>query len=558
MGSKTLAGAGQGLLETSASYQVIPWKVSRSRMPSLLFAFPGINGTCKKSDLRLWARRDDFSADEDFPGDQGFGRAALVLEGNPFQRFGIHTVVLDSVSTYLRSSVEFRQCQAEQHQQQQGRPRDVSSSSEPNLRAVVTVPADITRDPRVVSCLIFFAYTGLLVDIHGREFSAVKADELKAPDLKFDAMELYMLADFLQVTDLANLLISNLVNPVYMFGQCCTSATMATTVDMVGSMLARCETSGCNLAMREALIKTYAKGAGGLLCLCKHPLLYGRDTWDTLMAAAADTSILWAAHVLPLYAIRFDLKPAEALRRFFDLRLGEWVDGSKKTCTLSQIVKSFRSGAFDDEMRAGTTFMTLGRLVPDMRCISTIYMTVHGISLERAYRDPDRTFMNWFISLTHVVCCALQLLCWSREPKNAAAVPLWFQAQLEDLFTTNYAAPDVDDPLEWRESVWLPKFGLNLFLPDDWEPDILTLGIDVQSRVFYGASSSSAMSPAVCESFMHTISGTLAQTLCARERNMQVGRVFKKMSFGTYPSLGGISIVNAKFGGKKIFFLEEI
>lgn len=334
---------------------------------------------------------------------------------------------------------------------------------------------------------------------------------------------------FTQVTDLTNFFITNLVNPVYMFGHCCTSSAMATTVDMVGSMLARSESSGCNFLMREALIRTYAKGAGGLLCLCKHPQLYSRDTWDALMAAAADSSILWAAHVMPLYAIRFGLPPAEALRRFFELRLGDWVHGSRKNVTLSQIVRAFRVGAFDDEMRAGTTFMTLGRLVPDMRCISTIYMTQHGISLERAY-PCDRgqeSFMSWFISLTHVACCALQLLCWSREPKNAAVVPAWFQPQLVDLFASNYASTldDMDwddDPIEWRESVWMPKFGLNLFLPDEWEPDILTIGIDVQSRVFYGASSSADLSPAVCESFMHTISGSLAQTLCARERNMQV------------------------------------
>jgi hypothetical protein len=523
---------GQALLETSTGYQPIPWKVSRSRMPSLLLSssggFNSVGSSCKKADVRLWSRRDDFSEDDSFPGDQGFGRAALVLEANPLERFGIHTVVLDSVSGYLRSCVEFRRCQEAQQQGGAVQGRAGAPVAEPNLRAVVTVPADITTDPRVVSCLIFFAYTGLLIDIHGREFSSVKADELKAPNLQFDAMDLYMLADFLQVTDLADLLVSNLVNPVHVFAQCCTSEAMATTVDMMGSMLARCETSGCNVAMREALVKTYAKGAGGLLCLCKHPLLYGRDTWDTLMAAAADTSILWAAHVLPLYAVRFDLSPAEALRRFFALRLGDWVDGSRKSCTMSQILRSFRSGCFDDEMRAGTTFMALGRLVPDMRCISTIYMTVHGIALDRAYHNPDRSFMNWFISLTHIVCCALQLLCWSREPKNAAAVPPWFQAQLVDLFATNYVtAPDIiDDPLEWRESVWLPKFGLNLFLPDEWQPSILTIGIDVQSRALYGASSSGAMSPAVCESFMHTISGALAQTLCAREHNMQVGPVF--------------------------------
>jgi hypothetical protein len=340
-----------------------------------------------------------------------------------------------------------------------------------------------------------------------------------------------------------------MINPVCMFGNCTSSANFSSTVDMIESMVVRCEDRDF-APMQNALIRTYARAAGGLMMLCKHPMLYSRHTWDALMSAADDSSILWAAHVLPLYAIRFGLSPAEAMRRFFALRLHDWVSGKKKHVTLQQATRCFRVSAFDDEMRAGTMFLALGRHVPDMRCISTIYMSKHGISLPHIYNrrmrrishDHDDTFMDWFISLTHIVCTSLQLMCWARDSKNASAAPIWFRAQLADLFSSNYAvvptnpspAPAASQsqqtsPLpselnveDWRENIWLPKFGLNLFLPDNWDPDSLTLAVDVQARNLLSTANNSVIPSAVCETFMHTISAAIAQTLCARQRNMQL------------------------------------
>lgn len=57
------------------------------------------------------------------------------------------------------------------------------------------------------------------------------------------------------------------------------------------------------------------------------------------MKAGQGTSILWAAHVLPLYVIRFRLSPAEALQQLASLRLGEWVDGFRKSEPLRAVVK---------------------------------------------------------------------------------------------------------------------------------------------------------------------------------------------------------------------------
>lgn len=202
-----------GLEDTSECYVRVPWKLSQPRIPGLLISGPDSNTSnpCKKADLRLWERRDDFDPEVGEPclagssatpavSDWSFGRAAFILGGNTFRKFGIHLLVLDSVSSYLRSALHF-------HHQQQCHVQQAENDAQPqnpaaqktNIRVTIQVPEDITNDPRVVECFIFFAYTGLLVDIHGRSLSSLKVEDMRSPSLRFDVMELYMFADFLQV-----------------------------------------------------------------------------------------------------------------------------------------------------------------------------------------------------------------------------------------------------------------------------------------------------------------------------------------------------------------------
>ena len=135
------------------------------------------------------------------------------------------------------------------------------------------------------------------------------------------------------------------------------------TEDRVARMIIKCERLRSPLLL-QSLGTSYAEGTGGLSCLCRWPTKYprfglaflpfhtvasllricldkirGRSTWDGLMRAGQGTSILWMAHVLPLYAIRFRLPPAEALQLLASLQLGEWVDGFRKSLPLRAVVK---------------------------------------------------------------------------------------------------------------------------------------------------------------------------------------------------------------------------
>ena len=57
------------------------------------------------------------------------------------------------------------------------------------------------------------------------------------------------------------------------------------------------------------------------------------------MKSASTTNILWMAHVLPLYVIRFRLSPRESLELLASLDLGEWMTPGKKEGTLRALVK---------------------------------------------------------------------------------------------------------------------------------------------------------------------------------------------------------------------------
>ena len=58
------------------------------------------------------------------------------------------------------------------------------------------------------------------------------------------------------------------------------------------------------------------------------------------MHAGQKHAILWMAHALPLYAIRFALSPSEAMQMLASLNLEEeWVTGCRKAVTMRQAVR---------------------------------------------------------------------------------------------------------------------------------------------------------------------------------------------------------------------------
>jgi hypothetical protein len=69
-----------------------------------------------------------------------------------------------------------------------------------------------------------------------------------------------------------------------------------------------------------------------------------------MIKSGSATSILWLAHVLPLYVIRFKLTPTEALNLLGSLRLGDWVSSSsapdKKERTIRDMVKGINPRFF--------------------------------------------------------------------------------------------------------------------------------------------------------------------------------------------------------------------
>jgi hypothetical protein len=86
-----------------------------------------------------------------------------------------------------------------------------------------------------------------------------------------------------------------------------------------------------------------------------------------MMRAAKPTSILWAAHVLPLYVTCFDLEEDEAIKLLVELDLLEWVQGSKKSVILKELAAKFNSVFLSDSSVAGRGYLHPNTGVPDQR-----------------------------------------------------------------------------------------------------------------------------------------------------------------------------------------------
>jgi hypothetical protein len=88
-----------------------------------------------------------------------------------------------------------------------------------------------------------------------------------------------------------------------------------------------------------------------------------------MMREGKSHSILWAAHVLPIYVLRFNLNIRDALKLLEDLELEQWVDGSYSDKTISVLVKNVKACFISDENAIGCTAFHRGVKVPQMRCV---------------------------------------------------------------------------------------------------------------------------------------------------------------------------------------------
>ncbi len=157
------------------------------------------------------------------------------------------------------------------------------------------------------------------------------------------------------------------------------------------------------------------------------------------------------------------------------MNLSDWVGdgGSKKGMSMRELVRGVGQGSFQSMHQAGSVCMGAYN-VPEMLSIQTLYGTRFGIELSSAYScamklgddgedDGDERangrskFMDWFVSLTHVLGCTLQLLCCTCDRKMKACFPPWLASDLEKLFASNH-----------KQLEGITSSGNGTFQMDDW------------------------------------------------------------------------------------------
>ncbi len=174
----------------------------------------------------------------------------------------------------------------------------------------IIIEKSITEDPSVVSSLVFYVYTGLILDVSKLTGGTCDAqtllllenqqDVISDPSISFNLLELYRLAHYLEMEGLMDKLQSNFLQPMEGCDfDCCEEA--------LGCLLVQCrmgvESGEDKLFMSAA--NAYVRLTRGLGCLCKWPLLFEREKWDRMMHIAKDFTHHWFAHVVPLYVMLF-------------------------------------------------------------------------------------------------------------------------------------------------------------------------------------------------------------------------------------------------------------
>lgn len=321
-------------------------------------------------------------------------------------------------------------------------------------------------------------YTGMVFDIHDKDVQSLTKSDFQHPTYSFDIMDLFFLGDFMEMHDLVKILQENFVTPRSMFSS--PSFKPEESEKMVSSMLARCSGSE-NPSLVYAIASAYAKATGGMCCLCRFPTQYSQTVWDMMMNAGKEFRVLWMAHVLPIYVVRFDLSPDEGMQLFASMEVQKMLQrtpsgsgsastpgvvaaaapmwrtlmnaanassgvatnsrgslGSKvaSSLLLRDVMRGVNREFLSDPHKMGCMFLDPLVQVPDTRSIQALYLSHFGIDLATEYKSNQpligfeedsgsgqNTFMHQYINLLHVVGSAAQLLLSAREQKNSKILP---------------------------------------------------------------------------------------------------------------------------------------
>jgi hypothetical protein len=217
---------------------------------------------------------------------------------------------------------------------------------------------------RVLQCFLLFLYTKMVYDIGDIDLKDVTQQQLLQPVFTFDLIELFRLADFFRTMELLEVLCHNFFSPAVMFSPTCKDMLQQErAMASIIATLSHTETP----ELLHKLAETYIKGTGGLSCLCKWPTMFPRSTWDIMMKAGKGNSMFWAAHVLPLYVVRFDLGEQDAMRLLVDLNLAEWVQGTKSNVTVKDMTAKINRLFMCDRSVPGQICLHASTDVPDQR-----------------------------------------------------------------------------------------------------------------------------------------------------------------------------------------------
>jgi hypothetical protein len=282
-----------------------------------------------------------------------FRSLVLYLEGSPSITFSVSEYIMYSCSEFYQRLVQFQP--AAQPSEGDKTTQGDAQVQEPRR---VCIPSTVTKDVRAVECFTFFLYTNLVFDVQGKDIPLnMPRSTLCNPVFSFDLVELFLLADYFEVSELISLMTENFFGVKAMFPHGAASHLQSERV--LARILDKCEG-----LRRRALLSpfacTYAEGTGGLQCLCRSPLMYPRSSWDVLMKSASKFDILWMAHVLPLYVVRFSLTKREAMGLLDQLDLLSWVDGERKSLSLAELVRDINPAHLSDAKLPGAASITSG------------------------------------------------------------------------------------------------------------------------------------------------------------------------------------------------------
>lgn len=175
---------------------------------------------------------------------------------------------------------------------------------------VTHVDRSITTDRKVLEVVIFWAYTGLLLDISTLTDGTCCPDKLSSlpnqhamvwnPAGEVDLYEVFKLASHLEIQGLTKSLVQHCFKPS-------PSCSFGLMEHRLAGLLARCEIDdeAGEGELFDKVAETYVAFTGGLACLCHWPLFYSEKKWSMLMAAGKKVAHHWFAHVVPLYVHMF-------------------------------------------------------------------------------------------------------------------------------------------------------------------------------------------------------------------------------------------------------------